>query len=226
MSSAARLDVRVTGYSESGGHTVYHIVVTQNSALPSVFETHHRFSDFHALHASLQPTLVPHLSANFPVSKSVFGGESVKKERVSKLQDYLRNIVSFIPPHAPLPTPLADFLGVPSTPPSSKEVMQQSLNQQVAETLPTTLPLAAAEAETTAPPTISAAAAFGIPSDEELAAGVLTKLPEPAASPASKHFEKIVLRRFWVAGRIIPSNFFLLISFWGYVYNKYSLVLA
>ena len=38
-------------------------------------------------------TKLSKLPAAFPVSKSVFGGESVKQQRVEKLQEYLRNCV-------------------------------------------------------------------------------------------------------------------------------------
>ena len=48
------------------------------------------------LHPQLHEALATKLSklpASFPVSKSMFGGESVKRDRVEKLQAYLRNVM-------------------------------------------------------------------------------------------------------------------------------------
>ena len=73
------------------------------------FTVDRRFSEFQELHAELQP-LLPSLPTAFPVSKSVFSSESVKRERVDKFQDYLRAAVTAA---GPVPPPaLLRFLAV------------------------------------------------------------------------------------------------------------------
>jgi len=73
------------------------------------FTIDRRLSEFEALHTKIQP-LLPSLPAAFPVSKNLFPGEPVKRERVDKLQDYLRAAVSTAGPSPP--PALLVFLGV------------------------------------------------------------------------------------------------------------------
>ena len=68
---------------------------------------HTRLSQLHEALA----TKLSKLPAAFPVSKSMFGGESVKRERVEKLQGYLRNVLTLCGDR-PLPNALLKFLRV------------------------------------------------------------------------------------------------------------------
>jgi len=87
--SAPSLTISVPGYTDVTGHTEY---IIKSSAGEQQFAVQHRFSNFIELHEALI-TKMAKLPAAFPVPKSMFSGESVKRERVEKLQEYLRNVV-------------------------------------------------------------------------------------------------------------------------------------
>jgi len=82
----------VTGFFEVEGHTEYSITTTfidrskaagAADAARTVVQSSHRFSDFRTLHATLAH-LTPAVADAFPVSRALFGGEAVKKERVRR----------------------------------------------------------------------------------------------------------------------------------------------
>jgi hypothetical protein len=62
------------------------------------------------LHEALA-TKLSKLPATFPVAKSMFGGEAVKRDRVEKLQTYLRNVIVLCGDRPP-PNALLRFLRV------------------------------------------------------------------------------------------------------------------
>jgi len=96
----------------SAGHTVYNIscrAAAEGGIGRKTFTVDRRFSEFQDLHAELQP-LLPSLPATFPVAKSVFSSDSVKRERVDKFQEYLRSAVSAAGPVPP--AVLLRFLGI------------------------------------------------------------------------------------------------------------------
>ena len=86
---APQLAIAIPGYTDVTGHTEY---IIKSSLGDQHFAVQHRFSNFIELHEALV-TKISKLPAAFPVAKSVFGGEAVKRERVEKLQEYLRNVV-------------------------------------------------------------------------------------------------------------------------------------
>ena len=85
----AKLNITIPGYTDVTGHTEYIIKTTIGD---QTFAVQHRFSNFIELHDSLAARIAK-IPTAFPVPKSMFGGESVKRERVDKLQEYLRNAV-------------------------------------------------------------------------------------------------------------------------------------
>jgi hypothetical protein len=94
-----KLEPRVTGFSEVESVTHYTIETTVTdrtapgphggAASVIVVLSSRRFSEFRSLHTTLTQ-LTPSVSDAFPVSKSLFGGETVKKERV-RLRKLCRN---------------------------------------------------------------------------------------------------------------------------------------
>lgn len=88
---ALKLEPRVTGFSEVDGVTHYTVETTViertapgphgDTATVIVVPASRRFSEFRSLHTTLTQ-LTPSVADSFPVSKSLFGGETVKKERV------------------------------------------------------------------------------------------------------------------------------------------------
>jgi len=107
MVDASSLSISCPGYTDVSGHTEY---IIKSSIGDQHFSVHHRFSNFIDLHDALTSRLSK-LPANFPVPKSVFGGESVKRDRVEKLQNYLRLCVE-LSGDRPLPSALLKFLRV------------------------------------------------------------------------------------------------------------------
>ena len=83
------LVLTIPGYTDVSGHTEY---IIKSSVGDQHFAVQHRFSNFIELHETLISKLSK-LPASFPVAKSMFGGEAIKRERVEKLQDYLRTVV-------------------------------------------------------------------------------------------------------------------------------------
>lgn len=84
------VSISIPGYTDVTGHTEY---IIKSTVGDQQFAVQHRFSNFIELHEALVSKIAK-LPAAFPVSKSMFGGEQVKRERVEKLQEYLRNCVS------------------------------------------------------------------------------------------------------------------------------------
>jgi len=84
-----QLTITIPGYTDQTGHTEY---IIKSSVGDQHFAVQHRFSNFIELHEALI-TKIAKLPHAFPVAKSMFGGEQVKRERVEKLQEYLRNCV-------------------------------------------------------------------------------------------------------------------------------------
>jgi hypothetical protein len=75
----------------------------------------HRFSEFVTLHATLSaPGGLRGLTEKFPVSKmSYLMGEALKKDRVSKLHDYLNSVLAAAVTSTDVPVVLRDFLALP-----------------------------------------------------------------------------------------------------------------
>ena len=101
------LAIVITGYTDVTDHTEYIIKTTLGD---QQFAAQHRFNNFVELHMGLT-SKIAELPVLFPVAKSVFVSEALKRERVDTLQAYLRNAVRLSgekPPSA-----LLKFLGVP-----------------------------------------------------------------------------------------------------------------
>ena len=113
MSVLLELSVSVLGFDDTpAGHTVYNVscrAAAEGGVGRKTFTVDRRFSEFQDLHTEIQP-LLPSLPVTFPVAKSMFSGESVKRERVDKFQDYLRSAVSAAGPSPP--PALLKFLAV------------------------------------------------------------------------------------------------------------------
>ena len=118
---AIQLSVKVGGWAEAEGHTLYTIETTASCAKdegsPAVThscEARRRYTDFAALHASLVPLLPspPFPSGDFPVPKRVLTSllDSLKRERAAALAAYLQTAVDCAD-SAP-PEPLLGFLCV------------------------------------------------------------------------------------------------------------------
>ena len=108
------LTINIPGWTEVTGHTEYIIKTTVGE---NHFAVQHRFSNFIEVRdhpacsltasclAPLEPPVRPRnaqlhealaaklskLPAAFPIAKSMFSGESVKRDREKRLQEYLRN---------------------------------------------------------------------------------------------------------------------------------------
>ena len=86
------VEVTVTGYEDlKGGHTAYNIETGYDG---KKFLSQHRFSDFPKLHKSIASKLIE-LPFAFPVAKSVFSGDKLKRARVDQLQTYLRECADY-----------------------------------------------------------------------------------------------------------------------------------
>ena len=79
--------ISVTGYTDERGYTEY-LIETQLTEPGERHRVQHRLTRFRELHAQIQPGLS--LPTAFPVANRLFHTEAVKKERVEKLQAYLR----------------------------------------------------------------------------------------------------------------------------------------
>jgi len=102
----AALQISIPGYTDVTGHTEY---IIKSTVGDQQFAVQHRFSNFLELHEALLHKLSK-LPAAFPVTKSMFNSESIKRDRVEKLQEYLRNCLRLSgdrPPNA-----LLKFLSV------------------------------------------------------------------------------------------------------------------
>ena len=113
------LAIVITGYTDVTDHTEYIIKTTLGD---QQFAAQHRFNNFVELHMGLT-SKIAELPVLFPVAKSVFVSEALKRERVDTLQAYLRNAVRLSgekPPSA-----LLKFLGVPE--PAERTAGQENI---------------------------------------------------------------------------------------------------
>ena len=122
MACAISLEVRVGGHREAaGGHTVYNVETLARcraassllgEAAPAAARAcaaERRYSEFLRLHALLAP-LLPQLPAAFPVPKSFFHGEQLRRERAAAFHAYLHLVLAAAPPLPP--PPLCAFLAI------------------------------------------------------------------------------------------------------------------
>jgi len=105
--SAEALSITIPGWTDVTGHTEY---IIKSSVGEHHYAVQHRFSNFIDLHEALAAKLSK-LPAAFPVAKSMFSGDSVKRQRVEALQDYLRSILKLSEGRTP-PSALLKFLRV------------------------------------------------------------------------------------------------------------------
>jgi len=105
--SASTLNVSCSGFTDVTGHTEY---IIKTSVGEHQYSVQHRFSSFLELHDMLLSKL-PKLPGAFPVAKSMFSSDTVKRDRVEKLQAYLRNCVRLCGDQ-PVPLALVKFLKV------------------------------------------------------------------------------------------------------------------
>lgn len=106
---ASPLTISIPGWTEVSGHTEY---IIKSQVGEQQFAVQHRFSNFIDVHEALAAK-ISKLPGSFPVSKSVFSGESVKRDRVEKLQKYLNDVLKLCEDGAlPLPPALLKFLRV------------------------------------------------------------------------------------------------------------------
>ena len=175
--------VSVTSWSDAKGHTDY---VISTSVIGCAFvTTSRRFSDFITLHSRICAPLG--LVEQFPVPKTPFVTESVKRSRMRALQGYLRHACAAaakragppsegaaaeVGPGAELPLALSEFLGF--------EVLAEMIAKAAAETAATEA--AAAEAAEAA---AAAAAAAEATAAEAAAAAKLAAAAAPPASAAA-----------------------------------------
>ena len=101
------IEVSIPGWTDVTGHTEY---IIKSTAAGQQFSVNHRFSNFVELHSTLLSKLSK-LPQSFPVHKSVFSGDAVKRERVDKLQKYLRNAIQLCGDERPPPS-LLKFLRI------------------------------------------------------------------------------------------------------------------
>ena len=106
------ISTKVTGFTDQSGHTEYQLETTGPDG--RAVSAQHRFSDFVELHTVIQPALK--LPIAFPIPKSMFTGEAVKRERQQKLQEYLRTALAACDATPPLA--LMSFLGLRAGGPS------------------------------------------------------------------------------------------------------------
>ena len=100
---AIQLSVRVSGWAEADGHTLYTVETTaccaRGESAPAVThscEARRRYTDFTALHAALAPLLPsPPFPVDFPVPKRMLTNllDSLKRERAAALAAYLQTAV-------------------------------------------------------------------------------------------------------------------------------------
>ena len=104
------ITVKVKGWLEVRGHTEYQIEsVVEGEPIP--FAASHRFSEFLDLHTLIQPRYPLQLPAAFPEKKVLRKGkETVKEDRVFKLEQYLQSVVAAANPQPPIE--LRNFLSI------------------------------------------------------------------------------------------------------------------
>ena len=109
-SDDATLTISIPGWTEVSGHTEY---IIKTNIGDHHFAVQHRFSNFIDLHEALAAKLSK-LPATFPIAKSVFNGESVKKDRVERLQKYMKDVIKLCEDSnvRPLPAAMLKFLHV------------------------------------------------------------------------------------------------------------------
>ena len=85
------IEITVPGWTDASGHTEY--IIKTVSAGEHHASVQHRFSSFTELHSVLVTRLAK-LPTQFPCAKTVSkASETVKRDRVEKLQNYLRLVV-------------------------------------------------------------------------------------------------------------------------------------
>ena len=108
------LDVSVPSWNDKKGHTEYLISTALNAQQAGAVHVHRRFSDFITLHSRVQKTLG--LVSDFPVPKTPFVTDGVKRYRMRALQGYLRHAIDqSISKRGPrcedMPIALLEFVG-------------------------------------------------------------------------------------------------------------------
>ena len=156
------ITVKVKGWLQVRGHTEYQIEsVVEGEPIP--FAASRRFSEFLDLHTLIQPRYPLQLPAAFPEKKVLRKGkETVKEDRVFKLEQYLQSVVAAANPQPPIE--LRNFLSI-----------KLASDQAEAE--------AAAAAAATASASASAAAAATTTSTAATSAGTAAM---PGASEGSR----------------------------------------
>ena len=85
------IDVSVPSWSDKKGHTEYLVSTALNAQPAGNIHTYRRFSDFITLHSRIQKPLG--LVLDFPVPKTPFVTDGVKRYRMRALQGYLRHAI-------------------------------------------------------------------------------------------------------------------------------------
>lgn len=137
------LAIVITGYTDVTDHTEY---IIKTSLGGQQFAAQHRFNNFVELHEGLT-SKIAELPVLFPVAKSVFVSEALKRERVEKLQEYLRNAVRLSgekPPSA-----LLKFLGVPEPPEPQATAGQENIMAEATSAMSSRRPSSEAKEEST-----------------------------------------------------------------------------
>ena len=137
------LAIVITGYTDVTDHTEY---IIKTSLGGQQFAAQHRFNNFVELHEGLT-SKIAELPVLFPVAKSVFVSEALKRERVEKLQEYLRNAVRLSgekPPSA-----LLKFLGVPEPPEPQATAGQENIMAEATSAMSSRRPSSEAIEEST-----------------------------------------------------------------------------
>ena len=120
------IDVSVPSWSDKKGHTEYLISTALNAQPSGAVHVYRRFSDFITLHSRLQEPLG--LVKDFPVPKTPFVTDGVKRYRMRALQGYLRHAIDqSISKRGPrcedMPSALFEFVGADALRPLLAELI-------------------------------------------------------------------------------------------------------
>ena len=180
------IDVSVPSWSDKKGHTDY-LISTALDAQPSgSIHNYHRFSEFITLHSRIQEPLG--LVFEFPVPKTPFVTDGVKRYRMRALQGYLRHAVDqSISKRGPrcedMPSALYEFVGADALQPLLAELIAAAAAEKAASA---EAAAARASPELTAllsPPAPSAPAEEG--RNESPDTIMSTPVPTPARKPSN-----------------------------------------